>query len=155
MARILDSESSKNDQNNLPAQKYVQSVWNFDDEVLVAGTKVISKLGGPSMIIIGFCEGAPPPDASFSTGLIKWKNHDGSLGQMVVYPKILANVHRKSTKDLGLYGDSFPDCFYYKGLNDDKPSNSGVAQAIVKYWSKKADDFVHSVVSLTEIELDN
>lgn len=155
MARMLDSEASNASQNKPTTQKYVQTIWNFDDEVLIAGMKVRSKLGGPSMLLVGFCDGAPPPEANFSTGTIKWRNHDGTLGQMVIYPKILANIHRKQNKDMGLYGESVPDCFNFKGVNDEKPTSSGVAQAIVKYWSKKDQDFIHSVVSLAEIELDD
>lgn len=106
------------------------------------------------MMIVGFCESAPPPDAIFSTGMIKWRNKDDTIGQMVVYPKILANIARKMAKDVGAYGgDLIPDFFYFKGINDEKPASHGVAQAIVKYWSKKDDSFIHSVISLAEIAL--
>jgi hypothetical protein len=151
MARTIDSPEKTD--NNISGQQYFQSFWHFPEEVLIAGTNVKSRLGGPEMMIVGFCEGGVPPDAIFSTGMIKWRNKDETIGQMPVYPKIMANISHKTAKEMGMYGETIPDFFYFKGLNDEKPANNGVAQAIVKYWSRKKEDFIHSVVSLAEIEL--
>lgn len=154
MARIIKSESEENAENNPLVQKYVKASWGFPDEVLTAGIKVRNKAGGPSMIIVGFSMSTPIPEATFAADSIFWLKSNGYYHTITIYPKIMANIHKKTLIDLGFgESNSTPDYFVFNQLNEDKPHTNGSVYAVVKYWSEKNDDFIHKVISLSELEM--
>jgi hypothetical protein len=154
MARIIDSEPAENVENNPLLQKYLQSAWGFPDEVLLAGVKVRNKAGGPVMVLIGFCKRTPPEDAILRADLFVWTNANGSIESIIIYPKILVNLQRKTNSEMDVDNIiNISDYFLYRSINGQKPSSGGAAFAVVKYWSNKTEDFIHKVISLPELEL--
>lgn len=150
----INNESGDHMENNPLLQNNVQSSWGFPNEVLLAGVKVRNKAGGSIMVLIGFCTITPPASATFYADEVVWTKANGWNESKKIYPKISANFQRKSNSDMGVLADSeYSDYFLYDKINDQVPRLGLPAFAVVKYWSDKNQDFIHKVLSLSEIEL--
>jgi hypothetical protein len=119
-----------------------------ENEIIIAGGKVVHKTGGPEMILLGFIH----PNTFGIFGNIK--DELTSTQQQFLSPKICKNSENqfgfyKSLNETDFYGDTY----YLKYWNGKGHySKEGSFKCVCRYYSQKDEAFVYKVFNPSEIE---
>lgn len=126
------------------------------NEVLTVGMKARLKIGGPEMMIVGFCATSPPKSADIRSDRATYHDNKNNLLNIWIYPKLEINHEKLSYKQrANREGSSIPDHFAFYKMNDSEPIQDGTHRyyVVLNYYSEKNEDFVYKIVHTNEIEL--
>jgi len=120
------------------------------DNLILAGTKVRDKSGGPSMVIVGFSD-----HPNFV--------HNEKLNSKVyLYQKVFVNINNKTFEELNenLNGEDsvftyffFVDLFEEVKISDFRPACSNILYITCKYWSEKDSEYKYVNKIFPELEV--
>lgn len=121
-----------------------------DDSCILAGTKVIDKVGGPNMVIVGL---SSHPN---------YVENDKLKSTTYLCQKVFVNVERKSFGELNEEfsgNDNRFSYFFFKDLYEEikiydiRPNCSNELYLICKYWSNQDNEYKYVNKTLPELEI--
>lgn len=131
---------------NTKSELAIPAIGILNESFLLAGSKVIDKAGGPSLVVVGFTN---YEDTITDTGVLKYKNQ--------VYLKVFLNLQRKADNLLFPEGNSnsISSYHFFNDIADDwsllSTSNDKLL-LVCKYWNKEDENFTYVLKSLVEVE---